>query len=444
MAMSAELKRQLGIGGALLLGLGSIIGSGLFVSLGLGTEIAGGWIYLAIILAGLLAICNGLSSSQLATVYPISGGTYEYGYRVLHPLAGFTAGWMFLSAKSASAATAAMAFAAYFSQLVPLDATAQLSLAIGAVVILTGVVAYGVKRGNTVNLVLLSVVALGVLVFAAMIFSHEPKPQSSLVNPPMEAGVSDILLATALIFVAYTGYGRIATMGEEVLDPRGTIPKAIFVTVSVSAAVYLLVSYAGIYHLGPEGFGAAAQGGKAPLSETMNSVAEGQSGFQYGAAQTIIMIAAAAAMLGVLLNLVFGLSRVVLAMARRGDMPVIFSKIHFDGTSPVPAVILTGVIIAGIALVGSIKTAWTFSAVTVLIYYGFTNLSALLLKTGERFIPKFVSVLGMVGCLGLSLFIDVGTWMVAGGVIAVGLLWFGFARLTNGFGQETAEDKESS
>ena len=108
------LKRELGIFGATLMGLGSIVGTGVFVSIGIAAEIAGPGVIVAVAIAALVAVCNGLNSAQLAANHPVSGGTYEYGYKYLNPWLGFTAGWIFLLAKTASAATAALGFAGYF------------------------------------------------------------------------------------------------------------------------------------------------------------------------------------------------------------------------------------------------------------------------------------------------------------------------------------------
>ena len=106
-----QLQRELGLAGATVTGLGSILGTGVFVSLAIAAGITGPSVILAIVLAAGLALCNALSSAQLAAAHPISGGTYEYGYKYLSPRLGFTAGWLFLCAKTASAATAALGFA---------------------------------------------------------------------------------------------------------------------------------------------------------------------------------------------------------------------------------------------------------------------------------------------------------------------------------------------
>ena len=159
MSDKPQLKRVIGLPGAVMLGLGSIIGTGVFVSLGIGAGIAGPMVLPAIALAGLVALCNGLSSAQLAANHPVSGGTYEYGHRWLNPSLGFVAGWMFLCAKSASAATAALGFALHLAP----DHSLPIALAtVGAVTALT---LTGMQRSNTVNTLIVAAVLLTLFIF---------------------------------------------------------------------------------------------------------------------------------------------------------------------------------------------------------------------------------------------------------------------------------------
>ena len=143
------LRRVVGLPGAVLLGLGSILGTGIFVSIGIAAGVAGGWVVPAVALAAIVAAFNGLSSAQLAASHPVSGGTYEYGYRYLNPLLGFLAGWMFLAAKSASAATAALGLSGYLlTALGHPGVGGRVALAVSAVLLLTFLVAGGMRRSN--------------------------------------------------------------------------------------------------------------------------------------------------------------------------------------------------------------------------------------------------------------------------------------------------------
>ena len=132
----AALARVVGLWGAVWMGLGSILGTGVFVSLGIATGVVGSGVVLAVALAALVATANGLSSAQLAAAHPVSGGTYEYGHRLVNPVAGFTAGWMFLAAKSASAATAALGCAGYLLHTLGLPDTVGVRVVVGLGIVL--------------------------------------------------------------------------------------------------------------------------------------------------------------------------------------------------------------------------------------------------------------------------------------------------------------------
>jgi APA family basic amino acid/polyamine antiporter len=402
-----QLARVVGLPGAILMGLGSIVGTGVFVSLAVGAGIAGSSVVIAVAIAAVVAGCNGLSSAQLAAAHPVSGGTYEYGHRYLHPAAGFTAGWMFLCAKSASAATAALGLTGYL--LGEVDPVA-IAAAIGVVVAVTALVVAGVRRSNAVNAVIVTItlVALVALVIAAV-----PEVEPSRLAP--EAGARDLLHAAALGFVAFTGYGRIATLGEEVRDPARTIPRAIVITLAISAALYVAVAAAAVGVLGAAAFSSSA----APLETVARASA-------IPAVRWLVAVGAVTAMLGVLLNLVLGLSRVVLAMARRRELPPGLAR--FDGGEPRRAVIAVGAGIAALVAIGSVKTTWSFSAFTVLVYYAITNAAALRLPAADRRFPRAVAIAGLVGCLGLAFWVEPVIWLVGLGLIAAGLVWQRIAR----------------
>ena len=417
MPPSGSLRRELGIGDAVLLGLGSIVGTGVFVGTGIAAEVAGPSLILAIGLAGVLATFNGLSSAQLAASNPTSGGTYEYGYEYLNPVLGFTAGWMFLAAKSASAATAALGFAGYLDRLTGVGGGGVL-VAILAVAAITMLVSFGIRRSAIANAVIVAVTLLGLLWFAA---AGSFEIDATQFTPFFGGGTTGLLEATALMFVAYTGYGRIATLGEEVHDPQRTIPRAIIVTLVATVVLYLAVATTGIGAAGADALARATGGTAAPLEVVARE-------FPGGAVTAkIVSVAAVTALLAVLLNLVLGLSRVALAMGRRGDLPGVVARIDDSGRTPFVAVPLVGLIIAGLAAFGSVRTTWTFSAFTVLVYYALTNLAAIRLPAGARRYPVVIAWLGLAGCLGLAFWVDVTAWTAGLGVIGVGLVWHAIA-----------------
>ena len=436
----ATMERVVGVFGATMMGLGSIVGTGVFVSLAVGAGVAGPAVIIAVVIGAAVALCNGMSSGQLAANYPVAGGTYEYGYRCLNPAMGFTAGWMFLCAKSASAATAALGLAGYLFNTIGVDERWITPAAVAAVILFGALVLTGLKRSNHANTVIVSITlaTLAAFVFAGLAYvfnstgSQTGTPVAEKVadhltpffNPTPghddRSPVAGLLEASALMFVAYTGYGRIATLGEEIRNPKRNIPIAIFVTLAVSMIFYLAVTVVAIAAVGAPAFADAASSSAAPLETVARAVAGPWLAW-------VLVVGAITAMAGVLLNLILGLSRVALAMGRRHDMPSPIGNLTPAGT-PAVAIVLVTLIIAGLALFGDVRTTWSFSAATVLVYYALTNLAALKLKPEQRLYPPLVSVLGLVACLFLVLWVDPKVLAFAAGLIVVGLLWHAVAR----------------
>ena len=416
-----RLSRQIGVFSATLLGLGSILGTGVFVSLAIATGAAGPAVLLAVTVAAGVASCNGLSSAQLAAAHPVSGGAYEYGYRWLHPRLGFTAGWMFLCAKSASAATAALGFAGYLLHLIDGPVAWAVPLAVGTVVLMTVLTLTGLKRSAMANTLIVGITLLSLSAFVLaglpMLLGRGVESFEPFFSP-VDAGTTPtagFLEACALMFVAYTGYGRIATLGEEIEHPRRNIPLAILWTLVVSMLLYVGVAAVAIGSTGATELAAMVQGDAAPLVLVARR-------FSMPGVSLLVSIGAMTAMLGVLLNLILGLSRVVLAMGRRGDLPTLFAKLDASQTTPVAAVLLVGGITIGLACVGSVRTTWSFSAFTVLIYYALTNLSALRLSPGERLYSPLFAWGGLASCLFLAGWVEPIIWQTGLALIVLGLV----------------------
>lgn len=423
--MNESLRRELGLGGAVMLGLGSIVGTGVYVSIGIAAGVAGPAVVPAIALAALVAACNGMSSAQLAANHPVSGGTYEYGYRYLLPVLGFVAGAMFLVAKSASAATAALGAAGYvvnlFSGSAPTDASAAVAtappaplvpVALAIVAIFTVIVAGGIRRSTRMNTIVVSASLLALVAFVVAGLTVQRGVNAASFQPFFAdpgSPIGSFLNAAALMFVAYTGYGRIATLGEEVRSPRRTIPVAVIVTLVLSMLLYTSVASVAVSAVGAGELAAAAGSAAAPLE-----VAALRLGLP--ALAIVLGIGAVTAMAGVLLNLLLGLSRVVLAMARRRDLPAFFTRVHAATASPRRAVLAVGLLVTTIIAVGDVRLTWSFSAFTVLVYYAITNLAALFIPRGERMFPRWISVVGLIACLSLAAFVPVMV-IIAGGIV---------------------------
>lgn len=418
----AALARVVGLWGAVWMGLGSILGTGVFVSLGLATGLVGSGVVVAVGLAALLALANGLSSAQLASAHPVSGGTYAYGRRYLHPTAGFIAGWTFLVAKSASAATAALGCAGYLLHAlsVTADPQSRTLLALALVLLVTALVAGGVQRSNRANqiLVTLTLLALAAFVLGGALRIDPARLPERLGWSVVLHGTrssSDLLHATALLFVAYTGYGRIATLGEEVREPARTIPRAILLTLGFAALVYLSVAATAVAAVGADAFARSTQQSAAPLAVIAR-------GFELPFVVSLLAVGAITAMVGVLLNLILGLSRVLLSMARHRDLPPALAHVPPESQSPRRAVWATGGGVALLVGIGDLQTTWSFSAFHVLLYYGITHLAALQLPTEDQRFPRWIAWVGLLTCFGLAFFVDLPVWVTGSTLLAAGLV----------------------
>lgn len=420
--MTEQLKRAIKTPGAIMMGLGSIVGTGLFVSIAIAAQIAGNGVLIAIFIAAVLAMLNGLSSAQLAAAHPVSGGTYEYGYKFLGSYFGFSAGWMFLVAKTASAATAVLGSVSYIAYLFGLSLSSWQIVFWGLILLLiiTILVSGQISRTNKANAFIVGITLIGLLILIVTGFWQNGLPTEPLKLAFINFDMAAVLYASALMFVAYTGYGRIATLGEEVKEPLKTIPKAIILTMIIIVLLYAAVLLTALQTMGAEAFGNTLDGIAAPLTSVAELITLPGVGL-------IVSIAAITAMVGVLLNLLLGISRVILAMARRRDLPHRLSAIRTSNSSPVAAVAVTGAIIALFVLTGDVIFTWSFSAFTVLIYYAITNLSAFMLPVENRLYPRAVPVAGFCGCLFLAFWIEPKIWILGLALLAIGLVWHAIA-----------------
>jgi basic amino acid/polyamine antiporter, APA family len=386
----SELRRDLDLIAAVAVGLGAIIGAGIFVVTGVAAGVAGPAFIVGLFVAGIVATFNALSSAQLAATYPKSGGTYEYGYRVLHPWLGFTAGWMFLASKLAAGGTVALGFAGYLHTLIP--AIPERPAAIAAVLLLTLVNYFGIQKTGRLNIVIVSISVLSLLIFVLM---GIPTFQRENFQPFAPAGFAGMLQSAALLFFAYTGYARLATLGEEVANPRQTIPRAIILALGFAIVLYLAVAAVAVGNAGAE----AMAGSASPLENAAR-------GFQIPQVSVIVAVGATMAMLGVLLSQVLGISRMIFAMARRRDLPGFFDHVHPKHAIPDRGLFLTGVVMLLVALFGTLEVIVSAAAFTILIYYSIANLAALRMRPQDRLFPILVPVLGLISCLTLAATLD--------------------------------------
>ena len=399
------LRRELGLVDAVGIGFGAIVGAGIFVVTGVAAGIAGPAFLVGLFLAAVAATCNALSSAQLAARYPQAGGTYEYGYQVLNPWAGFAAGWMFLAGKIASAGTVALGLAGYLDALVP--GVHPRVIAVAAIIVFTALNYFGVRRSSTANLVIVAA-SLGTLLVFIVVGLGSFRAEN--LRPFAPAGWRPALEAAALLFFAYTGYARIATLAEEVREPKRTIPRAIMLTIGGAVFLYFGVAVVAVGAVGAQAMAASA----APLYVAAGAFAAPWVG-------PVVAVGGVTAMLGVILSQLLGLSRMAFAMARRGDLPRFLASVHPRHEVPGRAVLAIGAIATVVAATGTLRGVASAAAFTILIYYGIANLAALRMDRRDRLYPDAVPVLGLVSCAALALSLAPQVILVGMAVLAVGL-----------------------
>jgi len=396
------LERRLGTADAVVVGLGAMLGAGVFAALGPAAAAAGSLLLVSLAVAGVVATCNGLSSAALAARHPQSGGAYIYGRERLGPGWGWLAGWAFVVGKTASCAAMALVFGAYAVPAAPRVA------ALTAVLVLTAVLLSGL--GPTVQLTRVLVVvvltALALVVVGALLGGRATTAGLTVTTGVTAGGV---LEAAGLLFFAFAGYARITTLSEEVRDPERTIPRAVPLALGLVLLVYAVVAVAALAAIGPAGLASAP----APL------VAVVQAGGSPALAP-LVRAGAAIAALGVLLSLLAGVSRTVLAMARTGDLPSGLAAVAPRTRVPARAQLAVSAAVLAVVLAVDVRGAIGFSSLAVLGYYAITNASALRLRPEERRTPRWVAVLGLAGCLLLAVALPVASVLSGAAVLALG------------------------
>ncbi|MFJ9119751.1 APC family permease [Streptomyces sp. NPDC102394] len=409
---ASELRRTLGVGDAVVIGLGSMIGAGIFAALGPAARAAGSGLLLGLAVAAVVAYCNATSSARLAALYPASGGTYVYGRERLGAFWGYLAGWSFVVGKTASCAAMALTVGAY---VWPGQAHA---VAVAAVVALTAVNYGGIQKSAWLTRVIVAVV-LAVLASVVVVCLGSGASEAGRLDVGASEGAGGVLQAAGLLFFAFAGYARIATLGEEVRDPSRTIPRAILLALGIALAVYVCVAVAVLSVLGANGLGSAA----APLADAVRAA---------GVAWLVpvVRVGAAVAALGSLLALILGVSRTTLAMARDRHLPGALSAVHPRFQVPHRAELAVGAVVAVLAATVDVRGAIGFSSFGVLAYYAVANASAWTLSPAP--VARLLPALGLVGCVVLAFSLPATSVVVGTGVLAVGVVAYGVRRWMDG------------
>ena len=405
MTQQPALERRLGTGDAVLLGLGSMIGAGVFAAFAPAAAAAGAWLMVGLVLAAVVAYCNASSSAQLAAQYPSSGGTYLYGRERLGEWWGFVAGWSFVVGKTASLAAMALTFAAY---AVPPDW--QRPAAVAAVVLVATVNYRGITRTARLTRVIVTVVLAALAAGVVVSLAGDDPTASRLALTSGSASSYEVLQSAALLFFAFAGYARIATLAEEVRDPRRTIPRAITIALALTVLVYAAVGATVLAVLGPDVVAASA----APLATAVGTTGSDWAG-------TVVRVGAAEASLGALLALVAGVGRTTLAMGRQGDLPRWLAAVHPRFHVPHHAEVAVAAAVCVLVLTVNLRGAIGFSAFGVLLYYLIANLAAFTQDSEHRRYPRFLQVAGVIGCAVLALTVPFGSLVSGILVLAAGV-----------------------
>lgn len=400
---TGPLARRLGTGDAVVVGLSAMVGAGVFAAFAPAARAAGSALLVGLALAAVVAFCNAGASAQLASHHPSSGGTYLFGREVLGPWWGFLAGWGFVVGKTASCGAMALTFAAY---AVPGHAAWQRALAVAAVVALTVANLRGVTRTARVARVLLAITFAVLLLFAVVAGASGVSDPSW---PAVGGGVLGVLQSAGLLFFAFAGYARIATLAEEVREPA-VLGRAILVALGIAVATYAVIGTCLLLVLG-DGVGHTST----PLSAAV--VAAGA-----GWAEPVVRVGAAAASLGALLALLAGVGRTTLAMARERDLPGALASVDPRHQVPDRAQLAIGLCVVVLVLAWDLRGAIGFSSCGVLVYYAVANLSAMRQPASQRRWPRWLNVIGLAGCLVLVVTLPPVSVVAGLAVLAVGVI----------------------
>lgn len=393
--------RRLTLTDAVAIGLGSMIGAGVFSVWGPAIEVAGSGLLAALAIAAVVALCNATSSAQLAAVHPVSGGTYAYARAEIGPWWGFIAGWCFVIGKIASCAAMALTFAAYAA-----PQGWQVPVAVIAVAALATVNCFGVTRTAALTRILVVIALVGLAVAVAAGFSASAASTPTALPDITAYGV---LQGAGLLFFAFAGYARVATMGEEVTNPARTIPRAIALALTGAVIVYALVAVTVLLTLGADAVSTAA-----PLAAVVDAAG-------WPALAPVVRVAAAAASLGALLALLTGIGRTTLAMARESDLPRFLAAVHSRWKVPRRAEIAIAFVVIVIVLLADLRDAIGFSSFGVLLYYLIANAAAFRQSGPARRYPRALQVLGVLGCLVLVNTLPVIASLIGTAVVLIGV-----------------------
>lgn len=402
-----RLRPQLGLVDATAIALGAIIGAGIFVVLGEAAGVAGAGTPLAVLFAAGVAAFSGLSAAQLGVNYPRVGGAYEFGYELLVPIVGFTAGLSFLLGSTVGSAALTLTFASYLQALAPGIPLRVIAVALALLAVAVNVA--GVQQSRRTNNLLVAFKVAVLLIFVLVGLAARGRWQPGTLSA---GGIGNLPRASALFFFAYTGYSRPVTIVEEIRDPARTLPRSMIAALAISTSLYLAVALVAQGLVGADALAASPAPLRAALAPTSQAWA-----------QTLISVGALVATADVLLTGIWGMSRVILAMSRRGDLPGALCVLTGQGV-PRNAILASGIVVIVLSAIGNLGQVVAATSLALLLYYAIMNSAALRLAPRQRLYPVLVPVAGLLSTLALAFTLPLTTLLVVGVTLLVGVIYF--------------------
>lgn len=402
------LKRTLNLFDAASIGIGAIIGAGIFVVSGIAIGYAGPAIVISMIIAGLVASFTAYSFAELGAAIPKEGGVYAFTYEVISPSGGFVIGCVWLFGQIVAGAAISLGLASYCVALIPFFSLKFVAVSAAATLTLLNIL--GMKQSTFVNNILV-VTKIAILIFFITVGLGRISLQNY--SPFLPNGFAGVLQGAAFIFFAYLGFGRIATVAEEVKTPQRTLPLSILLALATSMILYALTGFTAV---GLLNYRTLANSGS-PIAD-----AAGMTGSQ--SAVFLISIGALIATASVLLTSLLGLSRVSFAMARNGQIPKFMTKLHPKFGTPYVSILIMGAVMVPLVLFADLRQTAAISSFSLLFTHVFLNYSAIKLrkkipdaKTFKAPFYPLTASLGLVSCLILMFSLPIESWIV-GAIVA--------------------------
>ncbi|MEM4704163.1 MAG: amino acid permease, partial [Candidatus Bathyarchaeia archaeon] len=399
---------------AVSVSVGAIVGAGIFVVTGIVAGLAGSALPISMLIAALISLFTASSFAELTIWQPKEGSIYEYTYQLISPFAGFLTGWMWILSNTFAGTAVSLGFAYYLNTIIQIiEPKYVAALACLSFTILNY---YGIKESARLNNVLV-IAKLAILALFVIVGANFINVQNYMPFTPLS---TNVLYGAFYAFFAYGGFARVAVVAEEIKDAKRNVPRAILFSLLISTMVYVLV---GAVAVGLVGSSTLANS-DSPLTEAIKITAQPATIY-------LISVGAILATASVLLTAIIGVSRMAYAMAKRKDLPELFSKVHPKHGTPHLAVWITGGAMTVMALFLDISGVVAMGTFALLFYYTLANICALRLKNQKRVHSRLIGVAGAVSCLLLltvALFVTPQTGVMGFAALAVGTLVYAVKR----------------